>query len=191
MAKKTTSVKLADTVKEAKDAVTPIAEQTLATVQETVLPALAEATEQTIAAVQHNVLPALADAKDKLAPVAEDAKAAIAPMAATAVATTKHKAADAAALLSGEPEEKKKKHRVRNLLIVLGIAGAAAFAYRKLTGGSEPTWVSPDPEVGPDTTSSGAEDKSDTAPTAPLPSEETVESPTPTTPDEPLEEHQV
>jgi hypothetical protein len=170
-------------MQDAREAVGPAAE--------TAIDKVGAATEQAIAAVQTNVLPALADARDRLAPVIEDAKAAIVPVATEALAAGKQKSHDAAVRL-GVVEEPKKKHRLRKLLIVLGIAGAAAFVYRKVTGGSEPTWVTSGADSGPPTAASTAgADKSETAPTAPLASEETVESPIPTTPDAPLEQHQV
>ena len=96
------------------------------------------------------------------------------PAVTSAVAASKDKGHDAAVKL-GLAEEPKKKHRIRKLLIVLGLGGVAAFVVKKLRGGGEPEWIAP----------------RDAAPTAPLASPETVESPEPTTPDEPLEEHQV
>jgi hypothetical protein len=183
VARKRNQSKLASTMEDARQAVIPAAE--------TAIDKIGTATEQAIAAVQTNVLPALADAKERLAPVVEDAKAAIVPVATEALAASKRKSHDASVKL-GVVEEPKKKHRLRKLLIVLGIAGAAAFVYRKVTGGSEPTWVPTGAGSDSPTSASTSEaDKSETAPTAPLASEETVESPVPTTPDAPLEEHQV
>jgi hypothetical protein len=95
----------------------------------------------------------------------------------------------------GIVEEPKSSHRLRNLLIVLGLGGIAAFVYTKLTGKqADPAWTTSPEEparhiaaVSDTGTAAGPVDGSDTAPTAPLPSEETVESPVPTTPDDPLE----
>jgi hypothetical protein len=184
VARKRSQRNLASTVQDARDTVTPAAE--------TAMDKISAAAEQAAEVVQESVIPALADAKEKLAPVVEEAKAAIVPAATEALAKGKQKGKDAAVKL-GVVEEPKKKHRLRKLLIVLGIAGLAAFIYRKMTGDKEPTWVATTPPAGsPGASSSTAPvDKSETAPTAPLASEETVESPVPTTPDEPLEEKQV
>ena len=39
-------------------------------------------------------------------------------------------------------EEPKKSHKLRNLLIVLGLAGLAAFVYKKVTGkDADPAWT--------------------------------------------------
>lgn len=117
---------------------------------------------------------AVADAKDRLGPALEDARDAIVPAVTSAVAAGKDKGHDAAVKL-GLAEEPKKKHRIRKLLIVLGLGGVAAFVVKKLRGGGGTEYVAP----------------RDAAPTAPLASPEKVESPVPSTPDEPLEEQQV
>jgi hypothetical protein len=130
--------------------------------------------------------PALSDARDKVSPLVEDAKVAIAagveeakeliaPVAADVVKAARE-GSHKAAVKTGLAEEPKKSHKVRNLLLVLGIGGLVAFVYKKVAGrDSAPEWTAP----------------RDTAPSAPLASEETVESPVPTTPDEPLEEKSV
>jgi hypothetical protein len=133
----------------------------------TVGPALSDARDK--------VGPLVEDAKDALVATVEDAKELIAPVAADVVKAAKeggHKAA----VKTGLADEPKKSHKVRNLLLVLGIGGLVAFVYKKVAGrDSAPQWTA----------------ARDTAPSAPLPSEETVESPVPTTPDEPLEEKSV
>jgi hypothetical protein len=97
-----------------------------------------------------------------------------------------------AAIKVGVKDKPKKKHRIRKLLVTLGLVGAAAFVFKKVTRGKqEPEWISGRDAAGDVGKHTAGEDKSDTAPTAPLASEETVESHTPTTPDEPLEENAV
>jgi hypothetical protein len=117
--------------------------------------------------------PVLDDAKDVIASGLEEAKELLAPVAAEMVETSKKQGRKAAAK-AGLVEEPKKTHKVRNLLIVLGVGSLVAFVYKKVARRSSgPQWTA----------------SQDVAPTAPLPSEETVESPVPTTPDAPLEEH--
>jgi len=116
------------------------------------------------------------------------------PLAQQALVESKVRGRRAAVKL-GIADEPKKGHKLRNLLIVLGLAGLAAFVYTKVTGkDADPAWtqsrdssaVKPAHAASPSTSATGPVDGSDTAPTAPLASEETVESPTPTTPDKPL-----
>ena len=149
--------------------------------------------EQAAASVASTVGPALSDAKDKLTPLLEDARDAILPAAEAALAAVKDKGHDVA--VSAGVVEEKKSHKLRNFLIVLGLGGAIAFAIKKLSGkDADPVWTTSrdDAAAGrPATSSTAPVDQSDTAPTAPLASEETVESPVPTTPDNPLEEKQV
>lgn len=119
--------------------------------------------------------PVVEDAMDVIARGAEEAKELIAPLAADAIKAGKdtgHKAA----VKAGLAEEPKKSHKLRKLLIVLGIGGLVAFVYKKVAGrDTAPQWTA----------------ARDVAPSAPLTSEETVESPVPTTPDDPLEERSV
>jgi hypothetical protein len=159
---------ITDTAADAYAAVTPVAAQA----KETLSSVAAQAKD----VVNETVIPALNEAAEKLAPLVEEAKDAIVPAASAAIASTKDRGKKVAEK-AGIVDPPKKKHRIRKLLIVLGIAGAAALVYKKLSGGKEPTWV--------------ADDGADMAPTAPLASEETVASPEPTTPDEPLEETDV
>ena len=145
-------------------------QETAADVREAVAPAAGQAkdtltsvAEQARAVVAETVVPALSEAAEKLAPLVEEAKDAVVPVATAAIATTKDKSRKAAEHV-GVVDQPKKKHRVRKLLIVLGIAAAATFVYKKLSGGKEPTW----------TTTTDATPAADAAPTAPLASEETV-----------------
>ena len=158
---------------------------------------VAEAVEAAATAVTDNVGPAIEDSKDKIGPVLKDAKAAIVPVATAAVVEGRRRGRRAAEKL-GVVEEEKKSHKLRNLLIVLGLGALIALAYKKFTGkDADDAWTSRADEESdvayfPDTgvaggVAAGPVDGSDTAPTAPLASEETVESPMPTTPDEPLQ----
>lgn len=133
-----------------------------------------QAVSDAVSDVRDRLGPVVEDARDRIAPVVEDARDAIVPAVTSAVTAGKDKGHDAAVRL-GLVEEPKKKHRLRKLLVALGIAGAVAFVVNKLRGGGSTEYVAP----------------RDAAPTAPLASPETVESPVPTTPDEPLEEKQV
>ncbi|MBA2560322.1 MAG: hypothetical protein H0V07_10645 [Propionibacteriales bacterium] len=190
---------------------------------------LGEATDQALLTLTTTVLPALVEARDKLAPVAEQA-----------MSQGKLRGRDAAlrwGMLEEPPEPEAPSHKLRNLFIVLGLGGAAAAAYKLLTGkDADPAWTSgrdsaaasATPAPAPDTSgdsvpwgdtppdnagmdpsqvdpaaaepagsdplaaempssTAGPTDGSDTAPTAPLASEETVESSVPTTPDQPLQ----
>jgi hypothetical protein len=119
--------------------------------------------------------PVVEDAKDVLSRGAEEAKELLAPMAAEAVKAGK-KSGRKAAVKAGLADEPKNGHKLRNLLIVLGIGALVAFVYKKVAGrDTAPQWTA----------------TRDAAPSAPLASDETVESPVPTTPDEPLEERSV
>lgn len=194
----------------------------VATMASTVGPVLGDARER--------LVPVVEEARERLAPMVEDARERIAPLAATAVAATKDRSQKAAVRwgLVEEPEEPEQTHRLRNLLIVLGLGGIAAFVYTRLSGrDADPAWTASRDTAAASTTSTestplstgsatdsanrvtfaaaaaenetagasgtgatdsgAATDQSDTAPTAPLASEETVESHAPTTPDEPLE----
>ncbi|MDX6317317.1 MAG: hypothetical protein QOD35_717, partial [Nocardioidaceae bacterium] len=146
-------------------------------------------------------------AKDRIGPALDSARDKIVPAAGVAMAASKAGGRRAAVRLglAEEPTPPKKGHKLRNLVILLGLGGLAAFVYMKLSGqDADPAWTAgrdtaaaaptqPVPAesataVTSTTTSpNGASDQSDTAPTAPLASEETVESPVPTTPDQPLE----
>jgi hypothetical protein len=148
---------------DARDRLAPVVEDA----KERLGPALEDAKER--------LGPALEDAKDAIVAGVEEAKELIAPVAAEVVRAARDKG-HGAAVKTGLAEEPKKTHKVRNLLIVLGIGAAVAFVYKKVAGrDSAPQWTAP----------------RDPAPSAPLASEETVESPVPTTPDEPLEEKSV
>ena len=166
----------------------------LVSAAEDVRDAAVPAAEQAAASVASTVGPALADARDKITPLLEDARDAIIPAAEAALAAVKEKSHEVA-VSTGVVEEKKKSHKLRNFLIVLGLGGAIAFAIKKLSGKeADPVWTEERDDAAmhrPATSSTAPVDQSDTAPTAPLASEETVESTVPTTPDNPLEEKRV
>jgi len=176
-------------------------------------------TESALASVAQTVGPALEDARMRLAPVAEQA-----------IAHGKRQGRRAALKLGvveePEPEE---SHKIRNLMLMLGLGAIAAAVYKMMSGkDADPAWTarrddaaaaptSPvtvaavdepasagvDPVVAepagsdplmtaePTSRVAGPIDGSETAPTAPLASEETVESSVPTTPDQPLERRDV
>ncbi len=173
------------------------------------LGAATAATGTALASVASTVGPALDDARHRLAPVAEQA-----------LAQSKRQGRRAALKLGmvQEPVEPE-THKIRNLMVMLGLGAMAAAAYKMLSGkDADPAWtagrdsaaaptapvtvdvvdeystVDPvmaepagsDPLMS-DVPIAGSVAGSETAPTAPLASTETVESPVPTTPDEPLD----
>ncbi|MEJ7630131.1 MAG: hypothetical protein WKF54_11125 [Nocardioidaceae bacterium] len=157
--------------------------------------------------------PALGDARERLAPALEEARDKLAPVAQQAIVSSRRKGRRAAVRL-GLAEEPKQGHKFRNLLALLGLSGVGYFLYRKFYSGAQ-SWSEPStatttggsrgtstgmhtapasaarpPGGGSDSTPKPHRN-TEAAPTAPLASEETVESPEPTTPDNPLEEKQV
>lgn len=197
---KTRSDKLRSAAQDARDTVQPAAE--------TAIDKIEAATEQIVSSIgpaledaRDKVKPTVEDARDKLIPLVEDARdkalETLVPLAQQAVVEGKVRGRRAAVKL-GIADEPKKSHKLRNFLIVLGLGALAAFVYKKATGkDADPAWTQsrdssaarPPAHVAGTTTA--PVDGSDTAPTAPLPSEETVESPTPTTPDKPLRQKKV
>jgi len=169
-------------------------QKTLAETAEDVRDTIVPAAQDAASTVASTVGPALSEAKDKLTPLLEEAKDAIVPAAQAALETAKDKSHDVA-VGTGLVEEKKKSHKLRNFLILVGLGGAIAFAYKKLSGkDADPVWTQSRDDAAaphPASAAAGPVDGSDTAPTAPLASEETVESPVPSTPDTPLEERQL
>lgn len=192
------------------------------------LTSLALAVGPALTEARDKIAPAVEDARVKIGPVMTDAREKMAPIAGSALLASKARGRKAAVRLGlVEEPQPTTGHKIRNLLLVLGLGGAAAFAYKMLTGkDADPAWTatrdtaaashanygskpdtssfmssdsSTDSSV-PETTSHLAAadapplstdapgDQSDTAPSAPFASEETVESHVPTTPDRPLEE---
>jgi hypothetical protein len=158
--------------------------------------------------------PALEDARDRIGPALEDARGKLVPVAQQALAGGRRRGRQAAVKLN-IVEEPEKGHKLRNLLVVLGLSGAGLFVYKKFfnrhddwsdadVGASTRPSTDAAPAARPSTNaaptgnpshSNGKNAASDgrgtTAPTAPLASEETVASLEPTTPDAPLEEKKV
>lgn len=177
--------KLVAVAEDVRDAAVPAAGQAASSVTAAVGPALSDAKDR--------VGPALSDAKDKITPLLEEARDAIVPAAEAALEAVKEKSHEVA--VSAGVVEENKSHKLRNFLIVIGLGAAIAFVIKKVSGkDADPVWTDTRDDAaagGPVVSSTGPVDQSDTAPTAPIPSEETVESPVPTTPDNPLEERQV
>jgi hypothetical protein len=195
-------------IDEAKERITPV----LSDAKDRIGPALGDAKDRigpALGDAKDRIGPALGDARDRMAPVVDTARDRLAPAAGVAVAAGKRGGMRAAVKLGlAEEPAPPKSHKLRNLLIVLGLGALAALVYTKLSGkDADPAWTAgrdsaaaaPDqpapaqPVAGVPATSDqngtpgGTTDHSDTAPTAPLASQETVESPVPTTPDQPLE----
>ena len=102
--------------------------------------------ETALTSAKEKAGPALADAKAKAGPALADAKAKATPVIATGVALAAQKAAVAAeraaevadaTAAKAEAAAPKKKHRLRKLVLITGIAAGAAFIASKLRGGSE------------------------------------------------------
>jgi hypothetical protein len=118
------------------------AEAALADAREQAGPAIADAKDKAVAKAG----PTLVDARDKAAPLiaqsaalaAEKASQA-ADLAAEKAAQGKELAAAKAEELSGKPQ---KKHRIRTLLIITGIAALLGFAAKKLRSGDKDNWQS-------------------------------------------------
>jgi hypothetical protein len=190
VARKSARKKISSAADDARSSVRPAAESAI--------DRIGTATEQVISSVAASA----EDARNRFGPTVEDARDKMVPVVAGAVATGRRRGREAA-VRAGIVEEKKETHKFRNFLIVLGLGGVAAFVYTRMTGkNADPAWTTsrdsaastPRQHAAPPTAAAvaaGPVDGSDTAPTAPLASEETVESPTPTTPDAPLEKKNV
>jgi hypothetical protein len=147
------------------------------------------------------VAPVAETAWEKVAPVAEDAYAKmseviipvvkgasskVAPYAEGAVAEGRRHGRRAAVKLR-LAQEPKKSHKLRRLLTVLGIAGAAAFVYTKVTGGAGAQPSGAHVDAGQASDGPGSVPANETAPTAPVAAEESKTSAVPTDPDNPTE----
>ncbi len=133
MALTSTRKKARSAAKDARSTVKPAAE--------VALERIGSATEQALSSVASTVGPALEDARDRLAPAVEDARVKMAPVVAGAVATSRRKGRQVAER-AGIVEERKKSHKLRNFVLLLGLGGAAAFVYSKLTGkDADPAWT--------------------------------------------------
>jgi vacuolar-type H+-ATPase subunit H len=128
----------------------------LADARDKAAPYLADARDKAapyLADARDKAAPVLSEARDKAAPYVSDAKdkftsdvlpvvtaalAAVDEATEDARAETKKRGKAVAAALKGEVEAPEKKHRVRSLLIVLGLGGIA-FAVAKRLGRRQPT----------------------------------------------------
>jgi hypothetical protein len=118
-------------------------------------PILADAVEKAesaLAEARDQAGPAVADAKDKAAPLIAQSAALAAEKVSQAADAAAEKAAEgkeiAAAKVTELDTESKKSHRLRNLLIITGIAALLGFAAKKLRSGDKENWQSsymPDP----------------------------------------------
>lgn len=165
---------------------------------ESVRPQVEAAVSQALDAVEEFVestaKPALADAKEKTSAVTSDAKAKAVPLAAAGAALAAERA-HSAKELAGEKvarlkgEKPKESHKLRNLLVLLGLAGVAAFVAKKFTGGSADNWQStytPAPPPPAPAPTDVTDDVGGAGPDEAL--SDTVEAPHPTsTPDSPAE----
>lgn len=155
-------------------------------------PILADAKDKAGAAVaeaREQAGPALADARDKATPLIVQGAAVAAAKASQAADLASAKAAEAKDLtatkldeLAGKP---KKKHRVRKLLILTGIAALLAFLAKKLRDSADDeNWQSSYPTPAPG--SAGAADEGGAAPDEVL-ADTAEEAHDATTPDEPAD----
>ncbi len=128
------------------------------------------------------VAPVAEDAYGKVSeavvPAVQDARAKVAPLAGQALRESRRHGRKAAVKL-GVVEEPKKRHRLRKFLALVGLAGLGAYVYKKFADDSGAGGGAYSPT------------RNETAPTAPFPSKETVESTTPTTPDNPVQQTDV
>jgi hypothetical protein len=83
--------------------------------------------------------PTLVDARDKAAPLIAQSAALAAEKASRAADLASDKATELSAELSSEP---KKKHRLRKLLLLTGLAALIGFAAKKLRSGDGQNWQS-------------------------------------------------
>jgi hypothetical protein len=142
--KKTLLQQAAEYVEAAVDTAREKAGPVLADAREKAGPALADAREKAGPAwadAKEKAGPMLADARDKAAPllaqgaaIASERATAAVELAAEKAAAGRDLAAAKAAELQGKP---KKKHRVRKLLLITGVAALLGFVAKKLQGGSE------------------------------------------------------
>ncbi len=155
--------RIGPTVESARDKAAPI----IADARDKAGPMLADAREKAapmLADARDRTAPALAEAKERLThevlPVITAAIAAAGEATEDVRGETSKRGKAAVAALKGEVAAPKKKHRLRNLLVVLGLGGVVAAVAKKLSD-REPTtaWQSsytPTPAA-PAATSAGAD----------------------------------
>jgi vacuolar-type H+-ATPase subunit H len=128
--------RIGPTVEGARDKAAPL----LADARDKAAPLLADAREKAaplVADARDKAGPALSDAKDRLTtevlPVITAAIAAASEATEDVRGETKKRGKAAVAALKGEVEAPKKTHRIRNLLVVLGLGGIVAAVAKKLS----------------------------------------------------------
>ena len=161
---------------------------------------LAERLESHVESARDKAAPLVAEAREKAGPALNDAKIRfsddVLPVLTAALAAineateetrdeAKRRGKATAAALKGEVEAPKKKHRLRKLLLVLGLGGVAAVVARKVTEQrASNAWQS---SYSPTPASPSADDTGASTPDEAV--ADAAESPHPvTTPDNPLAE---
>jgi hypothetical protein len=114
----------------------------LADAREQAGPAMADVRDQAVAKAG----PALADARDKAAPLLAQSAALVAEKASQAADIAADKAAEGKDLAHAKAAEltgkSRKKHRLRNLLLIGGVAAVIGFVAKKLRSGDRSDWQS-------------------------------------------------
>jgi hypothetical protein len=129
---------------DAKELALDKAETVLAEVRDQAGPRLAEAKDKAAAKAG----PALADARERATPLIVQGAAIAAEKASQAADVAAEKAAHGKELTAAKAAElarprKQKKHRLRRLLILTGLAAVVGFAVKKLqSGGDKQNWQS-------------------------------------------------
>ncbi len=206
---------LAPAAEQTKEKLAPVVHDAAVTARERVAPLLDDARTKVTPVVRD----AASSAKEKLSPVAEQAAERtrqlqhdIAPPVAAAVTAAaaasapyrkeaKRRGVAAVAALRGEPEPPASKHRLRKLLLAVGLGGAIAAAYKWFSGkDANDQWqqayqpgASSSFDGTGDGTAAGAPVTEDAAAAGPDEAvADNADEPHPaTTPDEPLEETSV
>jgi hypothetical protein len=148
--------RIGPTVESARDKAAPL----LADARDKAAPLLADARDKAaplVESARDKAAPALSDARDRITsdvlPVITAAIAAASEATEDVRDETKKRGKAAVAALKGEVEAPKKRHRIRNLLIVLGLGGIAAAVAKKLSAREATTaWQSsytPTPAAAP------------------------------------------
>ncbi len=143
--------KAAPYVADARDKAAPYVADARDKAREVGTPYAAQARDLTapyVADVRSKAAPHLATVRDRTAPLVHEAKVKAAPVVAAGAAAAGSRAAAVKDLaeakvaeLTGQPE-KKKRSRVKTLLVLAGVAGAAALVAKKLQGSREDPWQS-------------------------------------------------
>ncbi|GGF37822.1 hypothetical protein GCM10011519_09220 [Marmoricola endophyticus] len=160
-------------LKDARDKAGPA----LADARDKAGPALAEARDRAVAAAG----PAVAEAQKRAKPYLEDARERAAEGAEHARAYAETKRAE----VTGQPTPKQKKRKSRlKKLVLLGVIGGAAYAVAKLRSGPSDTWQSSYTPPAPTTPSTPAANKPPAPTAVPDPAPEATatsdsEAPTP------------